>query len=212
MSEFVSDVHGKATRWYSESLIAKPSAERPPGNTLETLPDDLDEATHKDLDRKVLVNNPTTNLEAYLQLSNPALLEAPLLNLLQQIVSNSPETLDQKYRDIVAAQKLLQDRPELKEELKSSWMEGKFKRIRNLSAPLRDLYVSYIMKTLTQKSFAQRVVKRHFPVKWAGKVTTGALVHNLSDHEPYITFSSEHTTQSTPGHISLGFPLTISHC
>jgi hypothetical protein len=90
------------------------------------------------LDRKILDKFPKTLLE-----HGPAVLEHWLVFLLSSIVSNSEGRLDPKYENIKAAQELLQYHPELKEGLKSAWMRGKFERIRNLSAPFRDLCVSY---------------------------------------------------------------------
>jgi hypothetical protein len=120
----------KPTRWYLELLITEPSTEHPPGITLDTVRNDLDEETHSDLDRKILDKYPKTQVETY----DPAILEAILSSLLGIIVSSSAERLDQKYTNIVAAQELLHNHLELKGELKNAWMEGKFKRIRNLSA------------------------------------------------------------------------------
>jgi hypothetical protein len=121
----------KPTRWYLSPLITEPSTERQPGNTLETVPNDLDEATHNDLDKKILVNNPKSNLETY---ATTNIFDGLLERLLLFIVSNSEGKLDPKYASIDAAQELLHNHLELKGELKNAWMEGKFKRIRNLSA------------------------------------------------------------------------------
>ena len=122
--------------------MAEPSTEHLP-EILDIVPNDLDEEIHSDLDRKILDKYPKTLLEAYLQIPGSVATDTGLVILLQEIVSSLEEKLDQKYMNLIAARRLLQDRPVLKEGLKSAWMKGKFKTIRNLSAPFRHLCVSY---------------------------------------------------------------------
>jgi hypothetical protein len=119
----------------SEPVMAwEPSADRPPGATLDTVPDDLDDATHVRLDAEVLKTNPAT-LAAILSSSDDRVALVSLTSfLLATIASTSEGRLDPKYEKTPAAMALVQEHPELMSMLKKAWITGSFKDIRNLSA------------------------------------------------------------------------------
>ena len=113
----------------SEPVMAwEPSAEGPPGATLDTVPDDLDDSTHARLDAEVLKQTPAA-LAALLSSSNDSAFMSIVL-----LASTSEGRLDPKYKEVQAAVALVQEHPELTNMLKKAWITGSFKDIRNLSA------------------------------------------------------------------------------
>ena len=104
----------------------EPSAEHPPGATLDTVPDDLDDSTHVRLDAEVLKQIPA----AFATLLSSSF----YVILLTTIASTSEGRLDPKYKENPAAMGLVQEHLELTNMLKKAWITGSFKDIRNLSA------------------------------------------------------------------------------
>jgi hypothetical protein len=99
---------------------------------LEVVPNVLDDATHQELDKKVLGEvdfDPSTISRATF--------------LLSTIVKHSEGTLDQKYSDIADGMTLLREQSELWEILKVAWKDRSFKLIRNLSTS----FISYIERS-----------------------------------------------------------------
>lgn len=94
---------------------------------LESLPNILDDDTHKYLDEKVL-NHFTPLFESFTTLKE---LEAILL--LMGIISESQNRLNPDYETILPAKALLENHPELVDKLRGAWRERSFKEIRNLS-------------------------------------------------------------------------------
>jgi hypothetical protein len=96
----------------------EPPAKRPP-TTPETVPDDLDNATHQRMDDAVhnfLGNDPFI---AYVVLS--------------AIVSMSEGRLDAKYEALASAEALIDEHPQLRGMLESAWKTRSFKDLRRLS-------------------------------------------------------------------------------
>ena len=101
-----------------DSPIDAPSAKRTQ-TTLETVPDDLNDATHARMDDavfKFFEDEPYT-----------------ATTLLATIVSTSEGNLDPKYKELPNAKALLQKHPSLTDKLKVAWNDGTFREIRNLS-------------------------------------------------------------------------------
>jgi hypothetical protein len=127
-----------------------PSPKRVLETTLERVADDLDDATHARMDQEVLNR---TKPEKYL--CHPFV-------LLVTIVSTSGGKLDSAYAEYANALALLQEHPQLSDELLNAWeQEPKtFRDIRNLSTsalhyPGRKLMVL----TLPQKFYVQILVE-----------------------------------------------------
>jgi len=108
----------KRSRPEMDSPIDAPSAKRTQ-TTLETVPDDLNDATHARMDDAVF-----KIFEDFQW--NP-------FTLLATIVENSEGRLDPKYMGNTQAKALLGNCPELADKLKVAWNDGTFREIRNLS-------------------------------------------------------------------------------
>jgi hypothetical protein len=99
---------------------------------LEVVPNVLDDATHQELDKKVLVEADY----------DPSILPLAAV-LLSAIVNHSEGTLDQKYIYHTDGMTLLQEQAELWEKLKVAWKDRSFKPIRNLGTS----FISYIERS-----------------------------------------------------------------
>lgn len=100
----------------------KPAAECTIETPLESVPDDLDDDTHKALDQEVLdeaFDEPLTVNDAVV--------------LLGGIVYFSWGRLNPNYENTLQAKALLQECPELVDKLRVAWTSRSFKEIRNLS-------------------------------------------------------------------------------
>ncbi|KIL65127.1 hypothetical protein M378DRAFT_10999 [Amanita muscaria Koide BX008] len=107
--------------WGTKRQTTPLTDERPAKrSTLETVPNDLDDATHARLDKRVL-----DICEEPVESSSAVTL------LLNTIVQHSEGRLDQKYRRIANAKALIKEHPELVDKLKEAWNDSSFKQIRN---------------------------------------------------------------------------------
>ena len=109
----------------AKSSAGEPSAKRPrvPPTPLETVHNDLDDATHARLDTLVLktCKEPVESVLA-------------AAFLLPTIVWNSEGRLDPKYSQAANARALIEENLELVDMLRDAWNDKSFKQIRNLSA------------------------------------------------------------------------------
>jgi hypothetical protein len=96
-----------------------PSSKRVFKETLESVPNDLNDATHKALDDEVL-----TEVGG----GNPS-----MAVLLVVIVAHSNQQLDQKYSAFEVVKNLIADNVQLKDMLADAWKSKSFKAIRNIS-------------------------------------------------------------------------------
>lgn len=86
---------------------------------METVPDDLNDDTHKAMDEKILDNMGDDPYVAFC--------------LLTLIVDASNGRLDQQYATPVKANALVKANPKLKETLDNAWECKSFRTVRNLS-------------------------------------------------------------------------------
>ena len=110
--------HSKTRKREGDSPML-PSSKRVSKETLESVPNDLDDATHKALDDEVL-----TEIVG----GNPS-----MAILLVAIVARSNQQLDQKYSAFGVVKNLIADNVELEDMLAEAWKSKSFKAIRNLS-------------------------------------------------------------------------------
>jgi hypothetical protein len=89
--------------------------------SLETVANDLDDATHSSMDEAVLVDSGSDPNEQRLSL------------LLFLIVVTSNGKLDEQLQSFSARTSLLANHPELRDKLMQAWEARSFKKIRNLS-------------------------------------------------------------------------------
>ncbi|KAM6495088.1 hypothetical protein JOM56_009711 [Amanita muscaria] len=108
--------------WGTKRQTTPLTDERPAKrSTLETVPSDLDDATHARLDTIVLE-----------LCDEPVESSSAVTCLLNAIVQKSEGRLDQKYGRIANAKALIKEHPELVDKLKEAWNDRSFKQIRNL--------------------------------------------------------------------------------
>lgn len=115
-----------------EPLISEPSAEHFPVEILDTVPDELGDATHARLDKAVLDEAPPWKV--VLGVSDNDVVLALLTSLLVSIVSESEGHLDPQFEKQTTAKTLISRHPELVDMLQAAWQAGTFKEIRNLGA------------------------------------------------------------------------------
>jgi hypothetical protein len=89
--------------------------------SLETVANDLDDATNSSMDEAVLVDSGSDPNEQRLSL------------LLLLIVVGSNGKLDEQLQNFSTRTSLLADHPELRDKLMQAWEARSFKEIRNLS-------------------------------------------------------------------------------
>jgi hypothetical protein len=95
---------------------------------LETVPNDLDDATHRRMDAAALEEFDDFAAESF---------STPFANvLLATIVSTSEGRLNERYFRCPDVGKLLQQHPDLMVKLEKAWNDKSFANIRNLSAAL----------------------------------------------------------------------------
>jgi hypothetical protein len=110
---------GSLKRSGSSPATDERSAKRQLTITMETVPDDLNDDTHKAMDEKILDNMGDDPYASHI--------------LLIYIVDASNGRLDQQYANLVKAKALVKANPKLKETLDNAWECKSFRTVRNLS-------------------------------------------------------------------------------
>jgi hypothetical protein len=136
---------GDLKRSSDEPPMGEPSSKRILETTLESIPNDLADATHARLDEEV--RNRVQVLHEEPEVPNAII-------LLDCIISCSDGLLDQKYTNGVEMQRLYKNHPELQDKLKEAWSTNKsFKEIRNLGTCITLLSHLAVVVQLTAISY-----------------------------------------------------------